>query len=320
MSSSAQPSITAASPRAHPRPRQNPLYGNAKRGRATSYGARSSVTPTPIKHLSTSGYDPAEDVALQPYGYTGRRYDNETDLWYFRARFFDAELGRFISRDPLGYVDGMSMYRGYFVPGLVDPSGMIVCEEITGMPGADFDAPGPMFDLTHNGPDGSLGYWGIDRDHGFGNNIRGTGTVYVVIQAGSARWQKENEFPFDCCGEKPYCRQTFELREYRAGYTQVQTYGLNPLAKGLAELASNVAGKGKGAGKTGKAVGRIGTIVGLVDGMASLMSRTAYITSVKKVVCREGPIRCSCDQNYLDGLDVDEGYMTFEEAYMSPRH
>jgi len=133
MSSSAQPSITAASPLAHPRPRQNPLYGNAKRGRAPSYGARSAVSPTPIKHLSASSYDPAEDVALQPYGYTGRRYDDETQLWYFRARYFDAELGRFISRDPLGsgsprggYQDGMSLYRGYFAPNFVDPYGLLV--------------------------------------------------------------------------------------------------------------------------------------------------------------------------------------------------
>ena len=33
-----------------------------------------------------------------------------------RARFYHAELGRFISRDPIGYVDGMSLYRAYFVP------------------------------------------------------------------------------------------------------------------------------------------------------------------------------------------------------------
>ena len=30
------------------------------------------------------------------------------------GRMFDPEVGRFISRDPLGYVDGMSLYNGYF--------------------------------------------------------------------------------------------------------------------------------------------------------------------------------------------------------------
>jgi hypothetical protein len=42
---------------------------------------------------------------------------------YFRARYYDPETGEFISRDPLGYVDGNSMYRGYFVPSKTDPSG-----------------------------------------------------------------------------------------------------------------------------------------------------------------------------------------------------
>ncbi len=36
---------------------------------------------------------------------------------------YHAALGRFISRDPIGYVDGMSLYRAYFVPGALDPEG-----------------------------------------------------------------------------------------------------------------------------------------------------------------------------------------------------
>ena len=43
---------------------------------------------------------------------------------YFRARYYSPQLGQFISRDPLGYVDGMSQYRAYFVPGGVDPWGL----------------------------------------------------------------------------------------------------------------------------------------------------------------------------------------------------
>ena len=43
---------------------------------------------------------------------------------YFRARSYSTTLGRFISRDPLGYVDGMNLYAGYFVPGGRDPLGL----------------------------------------------------------------------------------------------------------------------------------------------------------------------------------------------------
>ncbi len=55
--------------------------------------------------------------------FTGRELDTETGLYYFRARYFDPSLGRFTARDPLGYVDGLNLYSGYFVPGGLDPSG-----------------------------------------------------------------------------------------------------------------------------------------------------------------------------------------------------
>ena len=58
------------------------------------------------------------------FRYTGRREDLETGLYFFRARYYHSSLGRFTSRDPLGFVDGMSLYHGYFVPGDTDPSGM----------------------------------------------------------------------------------------------------------------------------------------------------------------------------------------------------
>ena len=45
-----------------------------------------------------------------PYGFTGRRFDKETGLWYYRNRMYSAELGRFMQRDPAGYVDGMNLY------------------------------------------------------------------------------------------------------------------------------------------------------------------------------------------------------------------
>jgi len=37
------------------------------------------------------------------YGFTGREWDPETGLYYYRARYFDPDLGRFISEDPAGH-------------------------------------------------------------------------------------------------------------------------------------------------------------------------------------------------------------------------
>ena|GEM_PF-1395646 len=37
-----------------------------------------------------------------PYRFTGRRLDSETSLYYYRARHYSTEMGRFLSRDPIG--------------------------------------------------------------------------------------------------------------------------------------------------------------------------------------------------------------------------
>jgi len=45
-----------------------------------------------------------------PYMFTGRRFDDETGLYYYRARMYHPELGRFMQTDPIGYLAGMNMY------------------------------------------------------------------------------------------------------------------------------------------------------------------------------------------------------------------
>lgn len=57
------------------------------------------------------------------YTYTGREWDKALGLYHYRARIYDSISGRFLGRDPLGYVDGDSLYLGYFVPTLFDPFG-----------------------------------------------------------------------------------------------------------------------------------------------------------------------------------------------------
>lgn len=46
-----------------------------------------------------------------PYLFTGRRYDEEIDKYYLRARHYDPFTGRFLQRDPMGYADGMNPYE-----------------------------------------------------------------------------------------------------------------------------------------------------------------------------------------------------------------
>jgi RHS repeat-associated protein len=44
------------------------------------------------------------------HAFTGREWDSETGLYYYRARYYDPKLGRFISEDPIGFLGGINFY------------------------------------------------------------------------------------------------------------------------------------------------------------------------------------------------------------------
>ena len=78
-------------------------------------------------------YDPysrvlgKDETVVQPFTYVGQAgVMTEADgLYYMRARYYDAEVGRFISEDPIGFDGGINLYA--YVGGnpimLVDPNG-----------------------------------------------------------------------------------------------------------------------------------------------------------------------------------------------------
>jgi RHS repeat-associated protein len=74
------------------------------------------------------------------YGYTGREQDVEIGLQYNRARYYDAETGRWVTQDPLGFDAGDSNLYRYVANAFVqqvDPNGL---------EGKESGPPAQMFD------------------------------------------------------------------------------------------------------------------------------------------------------------------------------
>jgi RHS repeat-associated protein len=84
--------------------------------------------------VNTYAYDPygkimaQQETVPQPFKYAGQVgiIDEGNNLYYMRARYYDANIGRFISEDPAGFQGGLNLYA--YVGGnpimLVDPSGL----------------------------------------------------------------------------------------------------------------------------------------------------------------------------------------------------
>ncbi len=60
-----------------------------------------------------------------PFMWTGQAFDQNTRQYHFWARTYSSHLGRWLHRDPLGYVDGVNMYEYVRSDpiGFIDPSG-----------------------------------------------------------------------------------------------------------------------------------------------------------------------------------------------------
>jgi RHS repeat-associated protein len=95
-----------------------------------AYGRQTVFGPGPNGVVNFGGDDvirPGGPSGLaNPYMFTGRRLDAETGQYYYRLRYLNPEHGRFLSRDPLGYVDGMNIYEyvSSTPMNLIDPWGL----------------------------------------------------------------------------------------------------------------------------------------------------------------------------------------------------
>ncbi len=63
------------------------------------------LSGTPVRTYTYDSFGRIVDetgTVIDPYTYTGREFDPETGLFYYRARYYDPSVGRFLQRDPIG--------------------------------------------------------------------------------------------------------------------------------------------------------------------------------------------------------------------------
>jgi len=93
-----------------------------------SVAALSDVNNVIVERYSYDVFgEPNRESSLNnPYLFTGRRYDIETGLYYYRARYYKTDIGRFLQADPIGYAGGLNLYAycGNNPVNWIDPFGL----------------------------------------------------------------------------------------------------------------------------------------------------------------------------------------------------
>ncbi len=118
-------------------------------------------------HQDAVTYDsfgnPSSNTYRWRYQFTGRERDPFTGLQFSRARFYDPQIGRFVSEDPIGLNGGINLY-GYVnnnPQNFTDPSGQL---PFFPFPSAydpfPFNNGGELADYAHDKLKTAADYWG----------------------------------------------------------------------------------------------------------------------------------------------------------------
>ncbi|MBI4379506.1 MAG: peptidoglycan DD-metalloendopeptidase family protein [Nitrospinae bacterium] len=118
-----------------------PEHFNQGKGKVYYYhadglGSVTALTDSKGKVVQRYDYDSFGNLkhrghkVKQPYTYTGREWDRETGLYYYRMRYYDPEIGRFLQIDPFpGFIELPQTLNHYSYVGdnpmnWVDPLGL----------------------------------------------------------------------------------------------------------------------------------------------------------------------------------------------------
>ncbi len=76
-------------------------------------GSVTALTDSIANVVHTYSYSVFGEIVKEPgigvlnlFTYTSREYDSETGNFFYRARYYDRGIGRFLSEDPIGFAGG----------------------------------------------------------------------------------------------------------------------------------------------------------------------------------------------------------------------
>ena len=79
-------------------------------GSITSLSSSSGTLANTYTYDSFGNLTASTGTVRDYFQYTGREFDPETGIYYYRARYFDPSIGRFLSEDPIKLKGGIDFY------------------------------------------------------------------------------------------------------------------------------------------------------------------------------------------------------------------
>jgi RHS repeat-associated protein len=101
------------------------FYENDAAGSITSLSSSAGALSATYSYDSYGKSIASTGTVTNPFQYTGREFDSETGLYFYRARYSDPSTGRFLSEDPLSFGSDVNFYAYAFNNPIAytDPSG-----------------------------------------------------------------------------------------------------------------------------------------------------------------------------------------------------
>jgi RHS repeat-associated protein len=96
-------------------------------GSTTSLSSPAGALANTYTYDSFGKLTSSAGTITNPFRYTGREFDPETGLYFYRARYLDSSAGRFLSEDPLSFQSGPNYYSyvGNNPTLFIDPTGLV---------------------------------------------------------------------------------------------------------------------------------------------------------------------------------------------------